>query len=222
MNDRRIGRAGFLGVLAGGVAGIFFANDLLDTVEEALPRSVRSQLPSRKWRIYTIGDSIPRIDPQTYRLRITGEVERETTLTLADLQALPQVVHTCDFHCVTGWTVDDVRWTGVRLDEILSVAGLQPAGRFLQFVSAEPGYHDCLSLEHARMPGVMLALGMGDAPLTAPHGFASRVVIPQMYGYKGVKWVEEIRVTREYRPGYWEQHGYDRDAWVGRSNGYGV
>ena len=90
MNDRRIGRAGFLGVLAAGVGGVFFANDALDRVEEALPRSMRrSQLPSRKWRIYTIGDRIPRLDPPTYRLRITGEVERETTLTLADLRALP-------------------------------------------------------------------------------------------------------------------------------------
>ena len=45
MNDRRIGRAGFLGVLAAGLAGIFFANDALDAVEEALPRGIRSQLP---------------------------------------------------------------------------------------------------------------------------------------------------------------------------------
>ncbi len=42
-----------------------------------------------------------------------------------------------------------------------------------------------------------------------------------MYGYKGVKWVKEIRYDAEAAPGFWEQRGYDIDAWVGRSNGYG-
>ena len=42
--------------------------------------------------------------------------------------------------------------------------------------------------------------------------------MPRMYGYKNVKWVERIVVTREPVVGYWEQRGYDRDAWIGRSN----
>jgi DMSO/TMAO reductase YedYZ molybdopterin-dependent catalytic subunit len=42
-----------------------------------------------------------------------------------------------------------------------------------------------------------------------------------MYGYKNVKWVERIDLVADPRPGYWEQRGYDTDAWVGRSNGYG-
>jgi DMSO/TMAO reductase YedYZ molybdopterin-dependent catalytic subunit len=48
-----------------------------------------------------------------------------------------------------------------------------------------------------------------------------RLVVPRMYGYKSVKWVERIEVLRDFRPGYWEQHGYDADAWVGSSNGRG-
>jgi DMSO/TMAO reductase YedYZ molybdopterin-dependent catalytic subunit len=46
------------------------------------------------------------------------------------------------------------------------------------------------------------------------------VVIPDMYGYKNVKWVEQITLVSEQMAGYWEQRGYDVDAWVGRSNGY--
>jgi len=42
--------------------------------------------------------------------------------------------------------------------------------------------------------------------------------MPAMYGYKSVKWVERVVVTREPVVGYWEERGYDRDAWVGRSN----
>jgi DMSO/TMAO reductase YedYZ molybdopterin-dependent catalytic subunit len=40
-----------------------------------------------------------------------------------------------------------------------------------------------------------------------------------MYGYKNVKWVEQITVTDRAIDGYWEVRGYDRNAWVGRSNG---
>jgi DMSO/TMAO reductase YedYZ molybdopterin-dependent catalytic subunit len=42
-----------------------------------------------------------------------------------------------------------------------------------------------------------------------------------MYGYKGTKWLERIVVTADPIDGYWEQRGYDRDAWLGHSNGYG-
>ena len=48
-----------------------------------------------------------------------------------------------------------------------------------------------------------------------------RVVIPQMYGYKGVKWLSDIRFDATEPTGYWEQRGYDVDAWIGRSNGLG-
>jgi DMSO/TMAO reductase YedYZ molybdopterin-dependent catalytic subunit len=43
-----------------------------------------------------------------------------------------------------------------------------------------------------------------------------------MYGYKNVKWVAEINLLRKPEIGYWEAYGYDNDAWVGRSNGYGT
>ena len=68
----------------------------------------------------------------------------------------------------------------------------------------------------------MLAYEMDGKPLARAHGAPVRLVIPEMYGYKNVKWVERIDARRR-RPsrGYWEQRGYDVDAWVGRSNGYG-
>jgi DMSO/TMAO reductase YedYZ molybdopterin-dependent catalytic subunit len=47
-------------------------------------------------------------------------------------------------------------------------------------------------------------------------------VIPEMYGYKNVKWVAEVNLVRMPDVGYWEQYGYDNNAWVGRSNGYGT
>ena len=39
-----------------------------------------------------------------------------------------------------------------------------------------------------------------------------RLVIPDMYGYKNVKWLNAINVVQYAQDGYWENLGYDRDA----------
>ena len=67
----------------------------------------------------------------------------------------------------------------------------------------------------------MLAYEMDGKPLTRPHGSPARVVIPEMYGYKGVKWLTRMELVASEPTGYWENLGYDQNAWVGRSNGYG-
>jgi len=67
----------------------------------------------------------------------------------------------------------------------------------------------------------MLAYEMDGQPLPREHGAPVRVVIPDMYGYKNVKWLSSLTFTADAAPGYWEVRGYDVDAWVGRSNGYG-
>jgi DMSO/TMAO reductase YedYZ molybdopterin-dependent catalytic subunit len=161
---------------------------------------------------------MPRFDPGTYRLHVDGLVRRPLSLTLGDLRALPVAQQVSDFRCVTGWTVEDVRWTGVRVRDVLAAAAPLPSGAALSFVSAERPYVDSLTLEQASLPDVMLAWGMDGGSLERPHGAPLRLVMPRMYGYKSVKWVERIVVTREPVVGYWEQRGYDRDAWIGRSN----
>jgi DMSO/TMAO reductase YedYZ molybdopterin-dependent catalytic subunit len=164
---------------------------------------------------------MPRFDPATWRLRIGGLVEQQVEITYDDLRALPRAEQTSDFHCVTGWSVEDVRWTGVRLQDLLEAARPLPNAGAVAFVSAEYPYMDTLTLEQAFLPDTMLAYDMDGSPLTRPHGAPARVVIPQMYGYKGVKWVKEIVLTEDAFDGFWEKRGYDRDAWVDRSNDYG-
>jgi DMSO/TMAO reductase YedYZ molybdopterin-dependent catalytic subunit len=75
-------------------------------------------------------------------------------------------------------------------------------------------------MRQTTMPNVMLAHGMDSKPLTQAHGAPMRLVIPEMYGYKGVKWLTRIDLVPKLEEGFWEQRGYDVDAWVGRSNGY--
>jgi DMSO/TMAO reductase YedYZ molybdopterin-dependent catalytic subunit len=220
MDDRTIGRAAFLGIVGAGVGGLFFARDAMRAVGRLVPDNVEAIVPTSGWRIYTIGSSLPRIDPASYRLSIDGAVDRPVTYTLADLRALPQATQVSDFHCVTGWSVDDVHWRGIRFHDLLAEARPRFEAKALRFVSEEHPYDDTLTFPQALSADAMLALEMDGKPLSEAHGFPARVVMPQMYGYKNVKWVTRIEVQPHLdHIGYWEQRGYDEDAWVGASNG---
>lgn len=219
MDDRTIGRAGFLGIVAAGVAGLFFARDVTGVLSRAVPRSVSSIVPTSGWRIYTIGNAMPDIDPAAYRLRVDGLVRAPASFSLADLRSLPRAEQVSDFHCVTGWSVRDVRWAGVRISDLLDRVGAAGSAGAIRFVSAEEPYEDSLTVAQATLPDVMLAYEMDGGALSRPHGAPLRLVMPRMYGYKSVKWVSRIELRAAPQPGFWEQHGYDTDAWIGRSNG---
>ena len=66
---------------------------------------------------------------------------------------------------------------------------------------------------------LVVALRMLDAPVTHDHGGPVRLYVAPMYGYKSLKWLSGIELTREVVPGYWEDRGYSVDGWVGGSNG---
>src|SRR5215204_4647481 len=220
---RPYGRRAFFGLVGAGLTSLAWGGSALDFASKStlvVPEPLRAAIPvGQGWRIYAVNPPYPRFDPATWRLRIDGLVERPQTLTYADLLALPQADQTSDFHCVTGWSVDGVRWRGVRFADLLAAAEPRANARALAFVSAERPYVDTLTLRQALAPDAMLAHAMDGRPLTRPHGAPARVVMPQMYGYKGVKWLERIVVTDRVADGFWEQRGYDRDAWVGDSNG---
>ena len=224
MDDSRpYGRRAFLAATLGGLSALWWAEPLWRSVAGAA-RPLESALPSglvpSGWRIYTVASTMPRFDPATWRLRIQGRVARPVELDYRQLRALPRAEQVSTFHCVTGWTVKDVHWAGVRFRDLLAPAGPLPDATTLTFVSAEEPYVDTLTLDQARLGDAMLAYEMDGKPLAREHGAPVRVVIPEMYGYKNVKWVSRIVVGADSGPGYWEQRGYDVDAWVGRSNGY--
>jgi DMSO/TMAO reductase YedYZ molybdopterin-dependent catalytic subunit len=219
----RLGRVAFVGVVGAGVATLFYGKAISRVTRRVTnPVSDATGLtrivPSSGWRIYTVADTMPTFDPASWRLRIRGLVERPVELDYAHLRSLPRAEQVSTFHCVTGWVVRDVHWAGVRFHDLLQRAGPLPNAQALRFVSAEAPYDDYLDLRQVALPDVMLAYEMDGKPLRREHGAPARVVIPDMYGYKNVKWVEEIQLVERPAEGYWEQRGYDVDAWVGRSN----
>ena len=223
-DERPYGRRAFLALLAGGVSSFLWApaaSRTLSPLTSAFSQLVGDVLPVGGWRIYTISGSMPVFDPNAWRLEITGLVRRPVSLGYQDVLALPRAHQVSTFHCVTGWTVKDVRWAGVRFKHLLELVDPLPEAKAIRFVSAEHPYDDSLTIPQALLPDVMLALELDGAPLSRPHGAPARVVIPEMYGYKGVKWLERMELVATQPTGYWAGLGYDQNAWVGRSNGYG-
>ena len=213
-----IGRRAFLGALGVGASSLLWGDRafaLLQGATSKLPAPVRAAVPvGGQWRIYSIAQPYPRYDPASWRLRIDGLVDRPQSLSMSELQRVGMVEQTSDFHCVTGWSVLGVRWRGVRISRLLELAGVRPGAVALRFASAEKPYVDTLTLKQLEVPDAMIAVGMDDAPLSREHGAPARVVMPRMYGYKGVKWLERITVTDTVTDGYWEQRGYSRDAYL--------
>ena len=218
----RVGRGVFLGAVAAGLSSLWWGKGAWSRISGAAGpvESLVPLLPQGGWRIYTVSGSLPAFEPAAWRLEVGGAVERPFSLDYRELTALPKAEQVSTFHCVTGWVVKNVAWGGVRVADVLAQAKPKPGAHALRFVSAEQPYDDYLTLEQAALADVMLAWEMDGKPLSRAHGAPLRLVIPDMYGYKNVKWLNRIELVPRAGSGYWEQLGYDRDAWVGRSNGY--
>ena len=125
---RLYGRRAFFGVTAVGLSSLVWgraawqaASGAAQPFVDALPPGL---VPSG-WRIYTVASSMPRFDPTTWRLTIDGLVDRPLSLSYRELRALPRAEQVSTFHCVTGWSVDNVHWAGVRFADLLAAASPQ-------------------------------------------------------------------------------------------------
>jgi DMSO/TMAO reductase YedYZ molybdopterin-dependent catalytic subunit len=215
----RVGRRVFLGLLGLGAIGVFAGPALQDRLAVSA-RPIADLLPSAgRFRIYSVVGFLPHRDVATYSLRIDGLVDTPLDLSHADLLAMTPTVVTRDFQCVTGWRVPTVGWRGVRLSDVLARAGLQPRAQAVRFFSFDGTYTESLTLAQARRDDVLCAYSLDNKALSDAHGGPVRLYVAPMYGYKSLKWLSHIEVVDSVTPGYWEDRGYDVDAWVGRSNG---
>ena len=218
-----VGRRIFLGFLGLGTVGVLTGAKLSEWYQQIAkddPTGLSSLLPGGGgWRYYTVTGDFPSRSHAAYSLRVGGLVDQPFTLTYDELRALPPTQLDRDFQCVTGWRVGDVKWRGVRLADLLDRAGVQSTGRALRFTCFDGAYTESLTLEQARRQDVIVAYELDGKPIGSDHGGPVRLYVAPMYGYKSAKWLEGIEVTRKVIPGYWEERGYDIDAWVGDSNG---
>ncbi|MFE9021569.1 molybdopterin-dependent oxidoreductase [Streptomyces sp. NPDC007808] len=224
---RPIGRRVLLGTIGLGALGVVTAPTLQRGLESFLanasdkdPTGLTGLLPNGGgFRYYSVAASVPRKDDRTFRLTVDGLVDRPRAYTLADLRALPQTRLVRDVQCVTGWRVPETPFEGVRLSRLLDAAGVRRGAGAVRFTCFDGTYSESLTLDQARRADVLVALRMQDKDLSHAHGGPARLYVAPMYFYKSAKWLSGITVTQHVRPGYWEERGYDVDAWVGRSNG---
>jgi DMSO/TMAO reductase YedYZ molybdopterin-dependent catalytic subunit len=210
--QRRIGRRIFLGLLAGGAVVAAGGAQAFGALGR-LP-IIKGFIPEDGFYYYTVSAFEPTFDGTSWPLRIEGLVEKPITITFHELLALPQSRQVHDYMCVTGWSVPKVRWEGPLVSTLLALARPLAGAAAVSFDSADGVYTDSLTLAEAGRPEVLLAHRKDDAPLGQDRGAALRLVVPFMFGYKGTKWVNRIRLTEKQEIGYWEQRGYDVNAYL--------
>lgn len=167
-----------------------------------------------RFRLYTVTGGYPRPDFDNWRFTVGGLVERPLTLNWKDFLDLPRTVQVSDFHCVTGWSVYHITWEGIRLSELMDYVGVGPETQYLVFGSGDGAYTDTLSVEQARMDDIMVAYLMDGKPIPGPQGGPVRLIVPQMYAYKSVKWLSSMTAQVNPHVGFWEERGYPEDAWI--------
>lgn len=150
---------------------------------------------------------VPEIDVSRWKLEVEGDVANPLQLTLSELYELGMESVVTDFHCVTGWSVKGVEFSGVSLRKLLNIAEVGEEAKWLIAYSAD-GYSAVIPLGEALRSNSLVALEMNGEPLDILHGYPARLLFPHLYGWKSVKWVTRIRVSRVYEDGYWEALGY--------------
>lgn len=169
------------------------------------------------FRIYTVTE-IPAFSSDTWKFAISGLVDKPNAWNWEQFLKMKRTVQVSDFHCVTGWSVYKCTWEGIPLKELLAAAGVQASAKFVKFYSGDKVYTDALSLSQANGDDIMVAVMMDGKPIPQQLGGPVRLIVPQMYAYKSVKWLQGIELIEKEHMGYWEVRGYDNDAWVGKSN----
>jgi DMSO/TMAO reductase YedYZ molybdopterin-dependent catalytic subunit len=183
-----------------------------------MPQLPVGQRAVSNWPVLDLGD-VPQVSTADWRLQVDGLVETPTTFTWDQFLALPQTEDTSDFHCVTTWSRMDLTWRGVRFADVMERVRPKPSAAFVLTTgydtdpaSGEP-YTTNLPLDEAMKPDVLLVHTADGAPLPIEHGGPCRMITPQLYAWKGAKWIRRITLTAQNQPGFWERRGYSNTAY---------
>lgn len=183
-----------------------------------MPRLPVGQTQSKKWPVLDLGID-PRVTQRSFRLVVDGAVKQRIELDFAGLMALPQTEDTSDFHCVTTWSQLDLRWRGVLVSTILALAEPTDDATHL-LCHGSDAYTTNVSLAEACKPDVLVAHTVDGKPLPAEHGGPVRMITPQLYAWKGSKWLCRLEVLVGDRAGFWEERGYSMTAYPWRDDRY--
>jgi len=166
---------------------------------------------------YTVDTTLvkPRVLIDEWRIDIKGLVQSPFSLTydqLLDLEAVEQI-HTleCISNYVGGDLISTALWTGVPLRDLLDRAQVQTGAYDVVFTSVD-GYTDSIPIAKAMEDRTLVAYLMNGKTLPQDHGYPARMLVPNIYGMKNVKWIRTIEVVNYDFIGYWQQQGWSDSA----------
>lgn len=164
---------------------------------------------------------------EPFRFTVDGLVETPVELRYADLRSLPSVTQVSDFHCVEGWTVPRVTWSGFKFQELLKLVRPLQGSDFVLFHSlgetesapaGQKSYIECFSVADLldAEQEILLVLDLDGKPLTYDRGAPLRIIAPYRQAYKSAKFVYRAEFTDRMHPGWWTLANpiYDADARV--------
>ena len=177
------------------------------------------------------GDIPTSIDAKAFRLGVRGRVAKPLSLSLDDLLKLPRIEYAAVNQCsgnsrglfeprVPGaqWrhgAMGNAKWTGVRLKDVLDLAGVQPGAVAVRFggldqplVPDGPDFLKSLDLDHARDGEVMIAFLQNGEPLPLLNGFPLRLIVPGWFSTYWVKMLSDIEVLDAPDTNYWMAKAY--------------
>jgi len=161
---------------------------------------------------------LPEVDPAHWQLHVHGMVEREITISFAELLRKPLIEHyvtlTCVSNPVSGPYIGNAKWLGASLASIIRSARPKAGASQLLCTSVD-GFTSGTPIQVV-LDGrdALLAVAMNGTALPVQHGFPARMVVPGLYGYvSATKWVTDINVTTyEAETAYWAQRGWSQQA----------
>jgi len=187
--------------------------------ERKLPPGQRLQ---RGWPVTHYGP-VPRFKPDTWEFQVFGATADggKHTWRHEEFAQLPFSTTVGDFHCVTRFSMLGVEWGGIAASTILELVPPAPGVTHVM-VWAEYGFSSNLRIADFAAETSIFATHRGGEPLTVEHGFPVRLIVPQLYAWKGPKWVRGVEYMTADRRGFWEERGYHNvgDPWAEQRYSY--
>lgn len=156
-----------------------------------------------------------KVDRDTWRLKIGGEVETPLTLTYEDILNAPQESFHLTMECIGnpsgGNLIGNAKWTGTRLLPFLEKAKIKNTAIEMA-MKGNDWYETTLPIAELTKPDVFLVHKMNDEDLTKEHGYPLRILIPGHFGQKQPKWLIELNAIDHSKKGFWENQGWSNTA----------
>ncbi|MEI6462815.1 MAG: molybdopterin-dependent oxidoreductase [bacterium] len=193
------------------------------------------------WPILTAGEP-PILNLDTWKLKVYGEVNSPIELNWSEFNKIPSIETKADMHCVTKWTIYDMNWEGVNFYDLVKLVNPKDSAISVKFKAKDDvNYETSIKYDNSKkllyfeydlderkdfkdsphsfiqddriyFNTVILATKANNETLSADHGGPMRVIIPDLYAWKGTKFCTEIEFCKTHELGFWEIRGYSDSA----------